>query len=168
MKQSELVKGATVAHTRKRDHSGLRTYDIRKVTIESEVLNSNKTVSVSYPSKRWGGEEYIAHERVTLSTLVGDWDTVYNEAVVRSKNAEIAELKRVIESRRRDDLLEAFKPTFIEALGVYSSSLRKGVYSGYELQVNEDQLRNLYNILRKHNWAVAEEAKQTAKETTNA
>jgi hypothetical protein len=168
MKQSELVVGATVAYTRKRDKSSLRTHDIQKVTIASNLLNYAKRVTITYPTKRWGGEEFIQTEYVALSTLVGDWDTVYNEAVIRDKNNEIARLQRQIEARRRDDLLESFKPIFIEALGVYSSSLRKGDYRGYSLDVNEEQLRSLYNILRNHNWRVAEDAKKSAEETTNA
>lgn len=166
MKQSELVLGATVAYTRKRDKSSLRTYDIRKVTIASNLLTYAKKVTISYPTTRWGGEEFIQTDEVALSTLVGDWDTVYNEAVIRDKNNKIAELQRQIETRRRDDLLQSLKPAFIEAIGVYSSSLRKGAYSGYELQLTEDQLRDLHTILRKHNWDVAEQKK--AEETVNA
>ena len=168
MKQSELVVGATVAYTRKRDKSSLSTYDIQKVTIASDLLNYAKKVTITYPTKRWGGEEFIQTEYVALSTLVGDWDTVYNEAVIRDKNNKIAQLERQIEQRRREDLLESFKPDFIKALGVYSSSLRKGDYRGYALELNENQLRDLYSILRTHNWRVAEEEKQTQKETVNA
>lgn len=144
MKKSEITVGDVLAKSNRQRPE--RMYDIDKVKVV-HIPAKGATVLVSQSYQTWNGEVKERHFDVPLGKLVGKWDEVSAQMLLKQKDREIANLKSQIEATRVADLLKQLKPTFKNVLDMDGWRLKKDSWR-YVIELNETQLVDLHRILK--------------------